>query len=61
MHKPESIRENQTLKILRDFDIQTGHVIPARRTDLVLIKKEENLLYNTFYNPADHIVKIKEK
>ena len=37
MHKPESVLENETHKILWDFEIQTDHLIPARRPDLVLI------------------------
>ena len=39
MHKPESILENKTHKILWDFEIQTDHAIPARRLDQVLINK----------------------
>ena len=42
MHNPESVLENETPKILWDFDIQTDHLIPARRPDLVtVIKKRE--------------------
>ena len=44
MHKLESVLENEKQKILRDFEIQTDHLIPARRPDIVLINKEkENL------------------
>ena len=46
MHKPESILENETHKILRDVEIQTDHRILARRPDRVIItkkKKRENL------------------
>ena len=39
MHKPESMLENETRKILRDFKIQTDHLISARRTDLGMVKK----------------------
>ena len=45
MHNPESIFENETHKILLDFDIQTEIVISARRPDIVT---------------ADHKVKLKE-
>ena len=52
MHKPESIRENDTYKILYDFEIETDHLIPARWPDHVLIrkkkKKKKNLPYNGF-------------
>ena len=34
MHNPESILENQMHKILWDFEIQTDHLISARRPDL---------------------------
>ena len=40
MHKPESVIENETHKILWDFEIKTDHLIPARRPDLVLINKK---------------------
>ena len=35
----ESVRENETHKILWKFTIQTDPLIPARRPDLVLTKK----------------------
>ena len=41
IHKPESVLENETHKILSDFEIQTDHSILARRLDLVLIKKKK--------------------
>ena len=34
--KPESVLENEMQKILWDFEIQTDHLIPARRPDLVI-------------------------
>ena len=37
MHKPESILENEAYKILWDFEIQTNHLILARRPVLVMI------------------------
>ena len=44
MHKPKSVLENEMHKILWDFEIKTDHLIPARRSKLVLInKKKENL------------------
>ena len=33
MHKPESVQENETRNILRDFDMQTDHLISAKRGD----------------------------
>ena len=41
MHKQKSIQENKTHKILCNFEIQIDHLIPTRRTYLVLIKKKE--------------------
>ena len=39
MHKPEGILENETHKNLWDSEIQTDHLILARKPDLVLINK----------------------
>ena len=38
MHEPESIRENEMDKILCDIEIQTDHLIQARRPNLVKVK-----------------------
>ena len=38
MHNPAPVLENSTLW---DFNIQTGHLIPARRPDLIIIKKKK--------------------
>ena len=45
MHNPVPVLENDTHKLLRDFEIQTDHLISARRPDLIIIekKKKENL------------------
>ena len=45
MHKPESIQENEKHKIFWDFEIQTDHLIPARKPHIVFINKTktENL------------------
>ena len=34
MHNPESVLENETWKVLGDFEIQIDQLIPARRPDL---------------------------
>ena len=34
MHKPESVLQNETYKILWDFEIETDHRISVRRPDL---------------------------
>ena len=41
MHNPESAPENETHKDLWDFEIQTDHLISARRPDLVRIEKKK--------------------
>ena len=41
MHNPESILENEMHKILWDFEIQTDHLISARRSDQVIVKKKK--------------------
>ena len=43
MHNPESIMENETQKLLWDFEIKTDPLTSARRPDLVKINyKKEN-------------------
>ena len=36
-----SVQENATHKLLWDFNIQTNHLIPARRPDLIIINKKK--------------------
>ena len=50
MHKPESILESETYKIVWDFDTLTDHRIPSRKPDLVLITKKKRTYY-----PCDHL------
>ena len=38
-HEPESVVENENLKILWDFTIQCGHTIEATRPDIVVVDK----------------------
>ena len=40
MHKPESVRENETHKTLRDFELQMDHLTPAKIADLKIKKKK---------------------
>ena len=35
MHEPRSVLNNKTNKILKDLEIQTDHLIPARKPDLI--------------------------
>ena len=41
MHNPKSVLENEMLKLLWDFEIQTDHLISARRPDLVIVDKNK--------------------
>ena len=41
MHKLESVIENETHKILLDFEIRTDHPLPTRRPDLVINNKKK--------------------
>ena len=36
MHNPAPVLENDTHKLLWDFDIQTDHLISARRPELII-------------------------
>ena len=55
MHKSKSVLENQMYKILWEFEIQTNHQIPARKT-----KPNDDLQKQTtsriveFAVPTDH-------
>ena len=61
MHNPEPVQENETQKIIRVFEIQTDHLISARRQDLVIVnKKRRTCRIANFAVPADHRVKLKE-
>ena len=63
MHNPAPVRENATHKLLWDFNIQTDHLIPARRPDLIIInkkKKKRTCKIVDFAVPADHRIKLKE-
>ena len=43
MHEPESVVENETLKIHWDFELQSDHIILARWPDL-------DIIWNKKYN-----------
>ena len=62
MHNPAPVLENDTHKHLWDFNIQTDHLIPARRSDLIMInnKKKKICKIVDFAVPADHRINLKE-
>ena len=41
MHNPEYVLENETHKLLWEFEMQTDHLISVWRPDLVIVKKKE--------------------
>ena len=41
MHNQAPVLENDTHKLLWDINIQTDHLIPARRPDLIIINKKK--------------------
>ena len=63
MYNTESVLENETHKIFWDFDIETDHLIWARRLDLVIVnkKKKKRTCWKVDYAvPTDHKVTIKK-
>ena len=66
MHNPALVLENNTHKLLWDFDIQTDHLLSARRPDLIIInkkkkkKKKKTSKIVDFAVQADHRIKLKE-
>ena len=62
MHKPAPVLENAMHKLQWDFNIQTDHLIPARRRDLIIIdkkKKKRTCKIVDFAVPVDHRIKLK--
>ena len=61
MLNPESDLENETHKLLWDFEIQMDHLIPVRIPDFVIVNiKKITYRIVDFVVSADHRVKIKE-
>ena len=63
MHNPAPVLQNDTHKLLWDFDIQTDDLISTRRPDLIIInkrKKKKIWIIVDFAVPTDHRIKLKE-
>ena len=63
--QPSFVLENETHKLLWDFDIQTDYLTSTRRPDLIIInkkkkKKKKICKIVDFPVPADHRIKLKE-
>ena len=41
-HQPDTVAENDSCKLLWDFNVRTDRVIQARRSDVILVDKEKN-------------------
>ena len=61
MHNPAPVLENDSHKLIWDFNIQTDHLIPAGRPDLIIINKRKRICKIVdFAFPADHRINLKE-
>ena len=62
MHNPAPVFENDTHKLLWNFDIHTDHLISARRPDLIITNKKKKRTYKIvdLAVPPDHRIKLKE-
>ena len=58
MHWPEFVFGNVARKILWAFEIQTNHIIPVRKPDIVLTNQKKIIW--SLVDFADHRMKIKE-
>ena len=53
--------KNDTHKLLWDFNIQADHLIPARRSDLIITNKKKKICKIVdFAVPPDHRINLKE-
>ena len=61
MHNPAPVLENNAHKLLWDFDIQTDHLISARRPDVIIINnnKKRTCKIVDFAVSDDHRIKLK--
>ena len=62
-HNPASVIENDTHKLLWDFDVETDLLISARRPDLIIINNKKIKRICKIINfavSADHRIKLKE-
>ena len=61
MYNPAPVLENDSHKLLWDFNIQTDHLIPAKRPDLIIINKRKRICKIVdFAVPADYRINLKE-
>ena len=64
MYNPDSVLENETLKLLWGFEIQKDHLISVRRPDQVIVnnnKKGGNLPNSGLYRSGRSLGKTERK
>jgi len=60
LYQQESVAEGNDVKILRDFDLKTDHMISARRQDIVIVDyKQRNRIIVDVAIPTDIIILYK--
>ena len=61
MHNPAPVQENDSQKLVRDFNKQTDHLIPARRPELIIINKRKRICKIVdLAVPVYHRINLKE-
>ena len=61
MHNPAPVLENNTHKLLWDFNIRMDYLISARRPDLMIINNKKRTLKIVYFAvPADHRIKLND-
>ena len=61
IHNPAAVLENDLHKLLWDFNIQTDHLIPARRPDLIIINKRKRICKIVDFDvTGEHRLNLKE-
>ena len=61
MHNLVPVLENDSHKLLWDFNIQTDHLIPARIPDLIIINKRKRIFKIVDFTVlADNRINLKE-
>ena len=61
MHNPAPIQGNDTHKLRWEINIQTDHLISARRPDLIKINKKKRICkIDNFAVSAEHRINLKE-
>ena len=61
MHNPAPVLENDIHKLLWDFNIQTDHLILARKPDLIIINKKKRICETVvFVVTVDHRINLEE-